>query len=103
MKISRPAWFHAKVIRRVVVLVFGMVVPGLALAYIGPGAGLTAIGTVLALIAALFLGIVGFVWYPIKKLLRKRAAATVEAGDLDEANAEQSVATEPQESTSSTT
>lgn len=40
-------------------------------AYIGPGAGLTAIGTVLALIAAFFLAIVGFVWYPVKRLLQK--------------------------------
>jgi len=42
-----------------------------AYAYIGPGAGLTAIGTVIALIAAFFLAIVGFVWYPVKRLLRK--------------------------------
>jgi hypothetical protein len=46
--------------------------PGLAAAYIGPGAGLSAIGTILALIGALLLGIVGFVWYPIKRLLAKR-------------------------------
>ena len=41
-------------------------------AYIGPGAGLSAIGTILTLIAAVFLGIVGFVWYPVKRLLRGR-------------------------------
>ena len=43
-----------------------------ALAYVGPGAGLTAIGTVLALVAALLLAIVGFVWYPIRRLRRRR-------------------------------
>jgi len=42
-----------------------------AYAYIGPGAGLTAIGTVLALIGGVLLGIVGFIWYPIKRLIRK--------------------------------
>ena len=39
-------------------------------AYIGPGSGLSAIGAVLAVIAGLFVAIFGFVWYPIKRLLR---------------------------------
>jgi hypothetical protein len=39
-------------------------------AYIGPGAGLAAIGTLIALIAAVIFTIVGFVWYPIKRLLK---------------------------------
>jgi hypothetical protein len=37
----------------------------------GPGAGLSAIGTLLALGAALCLAIVGFVWYPLKRVFRK--------------------------------
>jgi len=45
--------------------------PAKALAYIGPGAGLTAIGTAVAFIAAILLAIVGFIWYPIKRLLAK--------------------------------
>ncbi len=43
-------------------------------AYVGPGAGLSAIGSALALIGALLLGIVGFFWYPIKRLVRKYKA-----------------------------
>jgi predicted MFS family arabinose efflux permease len=46
-----------------------------AAAYVGPGAGLTAIGAILAVIATLFLAVVGFVWYPVKRLLRKRNSA----------------------------
>jgi hypothetical protein len=49
-----------------------------AAAYIGPGAGLTAIGTALAVLGALLLLAVGFVWYPLKRLsraLRGRQAA----------------------------
>lgn len=46
-------------------------IPGPAAAYVGPGAGLSAIGTVLALVAAIFLAIVGFVWYPLKRVLNK--------------------------------
>lgn len=48
-----------------------MASPGIALAYIGPGAGITAIGTAIALIGAILLAIVGFVWYPIKRLRAK--------------------------------
>ena len=53
-----------------------------ALAYVGPGAGITAIGSLLALVAAFALCIVGFVWYPVKRLLKgakKRSAD--KAGD----------------------
>ncbi len=42
-----------------------------AAAYIGPGAGLGAIGTVIAVIGAILLMIVGFVWYPVKRLLKR--------------------------------
>lgn len=49
--------------------------PRAAHAYIGPGAGLTAIGALLSLIGALLLALVGFVWYPIRRLLRARKSA----------------------------
>ena len=45
--------------------------PGVAVAYIGPGAGITVIGTAIALLGAILLAIVGFVWYPIKRLRAK--------------------------------
>lgn len=43
-------------------------------AYIGPGAGLSAIGSVLSVLAAMLLAVVGFVWYPLKRLLRRGKA-----------------------------
>ncbi|MEM7522787.1 MAG: hypothetical protein AAF360_03325 [Pseudomonadota bacterium] len=46
-----------------------------AFAYIGPGAGLSAIGTLLALFAAVLLAVVGFLWYPLKRLMRRRPAS----------------------------
>lgn len=46
--------------------------PVAASCYVGPGAGLSAIGTVLALIGAVLLGLFGFLWYPIKRLLARR-------------------------------
>ncbi|WP_208454439.1 hypothetical protein [Jannaschia marina] len=49
-----------------------VLMPVAAHAYVGPGAGLTAIGTMIALLAALVLALVGFVWYPIKRMRRAR-------------------------------
>jgi hypothetical protein len=48
-------------------------VPQAALAYVGPGAGLTAIGTLLAFLGAICLAVVGFVWYPVKRMMRRQA------------------------------
>lgn len=50
-------------------------------AYIGPGAGLSAIGSIVALFAAVGLAIVGFVWYPVKRLRRRRAEKNRKDGE----------------------
>lgn len=41
-------------------------------AYIGPGSGLSAVGALLALGAALIVAFIGFVWYPIRRMRRNR-------------------------------
>lgn len=46
--------------------------PATAMAYIGPGTGLSAIGAFLAVVAGIIVAIFGFLWYPIKRLIRKR-------------------------------
>lgn len=43
-----------------------------ASAYIGPGAGISAIGAVFAAIAGIIVAIFGFIWYPVRRLLRKK-------------------------------
>lgn len=50
-----------------------LVEPRGAEAYVGPGAGITVIGTLIALVGAILLAIIGFVWYPIKRLRTKHA------------------------------
>ena len=69
---------------RIASVVICLLLPASAFAYVGPGAGLTAIGTIVALVAALFLAIVGFIWYPVKRLLRKRKSR-LPAVELEEA------------------
>ncbi len=57
-----------------------------AWAYVGPGAGLSAIGSLLALVVAILVAIIGFVWYPVKRLLKRRQEPTLdEAAEPEEA------------------
>ena len=59
-------------VTRWIMVVTTLLTPCMAHAYVGPGAGLSAIGSMLALVGATLLLIVGFVWYPIKRLLKRR-------------------------------
>ncbi|MCW8925682.1 MAG: hypothetical protein OQJ84_05440, partial [Xanthomonadales bacterium] len=52
--------------------IIAVAVPNLLHAYVGPGVGLSAIGSVLAFIGAVFLLIAGFLWYPVKRLLKRK-------------------------------
>jgi hypothetical protein len=45
-------------------------------AYIGPGAGAGTIAVVMGILSSIFLAFVGIVWYPIKRLFRKRKVAS---------------------------
>jgi uncharacterized membrane protein YdjX (TVP38/TMEM64 family) len=58
-----------------------LLAPTVAYAYIGPGAGLTAIGTLIALVGAVVLAIIGLVWFPIKRMMRARATRANAAND----------------------
>ena len=49
-----------------------IVTPSYAQAYVGPGLGVGVIGALLGGIMAIFLAFVGLLWYPIKRLLRKK-------------------------------
>ena len=53
-----------------------------SLAYIGPGTGITAIGSLIALFVGIIAAIIGFLWYPIKRLFRKNK--TMEPDKIDE-------------------
>jgi len=55
-------------------LMFGIfaLMPAPAFAYIGPGAGLGAIAALVAIILGFVLLLVGFLWYPIRRILNRR-------------------------------
>ena len=66
---------------RLAAALFVGLIPLQAFAYVGPGAGLSAIGSILALVAAVFLALVGFIWYPLKRLLRRNKKQDLAASD----------------------
>jgi len=57
-------------------LAVAALLPAPALAYVGPGAGLSAIGAFVALVIAVAAALLGFIWYPVKRLLRKLRKTT---------------------------
>lgn len=74
MKHERESVLHGCRLAGLALPALALICPAAAQAYVGPGAGLTAIGTIIALTLALVLALVGFVWYPIKRLRQKRKA-----------------------------
>lgn len=55
-------------------------------AYVGPGLGLGVLGVLLGGILAVVLAVVGVVWYPVKRLLKKKKPAGPES---DESNSDE--------------
>jgi len=53
----------------------------LILAYVGPGGGLAAIGTLLAIVVGLMAAVFGFLWYPLKRMLRGKQDAAESANE----------------------
>lgn len=49
-----------------------IVAPAQASAYIGPGLGAGAIGAVLGVLGSIFVGLFAILWYPVKRLMKKR-------------------------------
>lgn len=58
-----------------VALAAGLLTPSLAWAYVGPGAGLTVIGSLVAVAAAVLIALVGLVLFPVRLLMKKMRAA----------------------------
>ena len=65
-------------IQNLIPMILLAAIPSLASAYVGPGAGLSAIGSLLALLLAVFVAFVGFFWYPIKRLIGGRRSPGIE-------------------------
>lgn len=51
--------------------------PTFAQAYIGPGVGIGAITAVLGVVGAIFLALFAVIYYPIKRMLKKKSKPDV--------------------------
>lgn len=61
--------------RRTILLMFVSLAlhPVAAQAYIGPGVGAGAIAAVLGVIASIFLALFAVIYYPVKRMIKRRA------------------------------
>ena len=55
-----------------------LILPQAALAYVGPGSGLSAIGALLALVAGIIVALFGFLWYPLKRMFKKKQSTELD-------------------------
>ncbi|MDJ0589099.1 MAG: hypothetical protein QNJ72_03760 [Pleurocapsa sp. MO_226.B13] len=55
-----------------------------AMAYVGPGTGIAALGALIAIVVGVIVALFGFLWYPLKRMLKKREqAASKEANETE--------------------
>ena len=54
------------------VICFIILVPNYADAYVGPGLGAGTIGVILGIIGSLFIALFAIIWYPLKRLFKKK-------------------------------
>lgn len=70
---------------RFIVTVLFLFATATAHAYVGPGLGIGVIVAIFGALLAVILAIAGVIWYPIKRMLRKKNEAGA-AGNTDDAN-----------------
>jgi hypothetical protein len=70
---------------RFIVIVLFLFATATAHAYVGPGLGIGVIVAILGALLAVILAIAGVIWYPIKRMLRKKNHAGA-ADNTDDAN-----------------
>jgi len=74
-------------------------IPGLALAYVGPGAGISMLGAFWGLVVGIVMALGVILFWPIRMMMRKRKAAREEAennagGETAQTEAANSTATD---------
>ena len=62
---------------KALVLIAALFAPGTAAAYMGPGAGLGMLGSLVAVVAAVALAVLGLVLLPLRMILKRRRKASV--------------------------
>jgi hypothetical protein len=61
---------------KILFLLIAIAVPRIAAAYMGPGAGLGMLGSLIAVLAALGIALLGIVLLPLRMIMKKRRKAS---------------------------
>lgn len=61
-----------------VIMVLAM--PGVAQAYVGPGLGTGTLAVIVGIIGSILVALFAVLWYPLKRLLRKKKQSADETG-----------------------
>lgn len=87
---SRPVFRNVAAIRpgRIPVLLGALMISPAAMAYVGPGAGVTMLGALWGVIVAILFVIGGLLYWPIKVLFRKRDGKATTSSPPDPAEAD---------------
>jgi len=63
-----------KLLTLILLTCFLLVLASPALAYIGPGAGISVVGSLLSILATFFVAIGAILFWPLRKLIKRRRA-----------------------------
>lgn len=63
----------------VMVFLAAFLIAGAAQAYVGPGLGAGTLGVILGFLASIVLAVFALLWYPIKRMLKKKKSAKGES------------------------
>ena len=71
--------------KRFVLLVVALTVAPAALAYIGPGAGISLLGSIFSIVGAIFLAVFAVLLWPIRKMFKRRKKARAAKAQMESA------------------
>lgn len=90
---TRPVSMPVTIMTRVLFSVFLFVLAAPASAYIGPGAGISVLGSLVGIVAAVFIALFAIVAWPVRRMLKKRK----QRNEVTAENPQQDVPSEPAE------
>ena len=63
---------------KIIIILIFFLFPNYSFAYLGPGMGGGIIAVTIGIVVAIFAGIFGILWFPIKRLINKRKKKNLE-------------------------
>lgn len=74
----------------ILIMTWALMVPVSAYAYIGPGVGAGTIAVVLGILASIVMAFFSIIWYPVKRVMRRRRKKGTDHPESGEGSIEES-------------